>query len=238
MNQTSTATITEESVNRNQNFLTASPITIHNTDGLAPKLNCLKEKFARYVSHKDFISQCIKSKFVPKGLELTLEPTMGNYDNDFIDNCFSSLKNFSLVLMEQIVSFCDKTEETTIKINDNESILKQQLEKKEYEEKKKTITSKEAATKKILHQQKYKKHISLKYKPTLNVKVKKITEVICNTENHTYSKVTRSLSKSPTRRLSKTNNANNKHQQNVHEKLCSISPGFQQPFSEKTGEKT
>ena len=34
--------------------------------------------------------------------------------------------------MKQIVSFCDKTiEETPTKINDTESILKQQLEKKE-----------------------------------------------------------------------------------------------------------
>ena len=57
-----------------------------------------------------------------------------------------------MALLKQIVSFCDKIiEETTIKINDTESILKQQLEKKEYEEIKKTIISNEAATKKTLH---------------------------------------------------------------------------------------
>ena len=40
MNQASTATITtttKELVNRNHNFLTSSPITIHNTNGLALK---------------------------------------------------------------------------------------------------------------------------------------------------------------------------------------------------------
>ena len=48
------------------------------------------------------------------------------------------MRDFSLVLMEQIVSFCDKTiEETAIKTNNTETILKQQLEKKEYEEIKK-----------------------------------------------------------------------------------------------------
>ena len=141
---------------RSQNFLTASPITIHNTDGLALKFNHLKEKSARYVSHKDFISQCIKSKLVPKGLQLTLESAIGNYDQDFIDNWYSNLKDFSLVLKEQIVSFCDKTiEETAIKISNTVPILKQQLEKKEYKEIKKTITSNEAATKKILHQRKF-----------------------------------------------------------------------------------
>ena len=175
VNQAPTATVIEELVNINHNFLTASPITIHNTDGLALELNRLKEKSARYLSHKDFISQYIKSKLVPKGLELTLEPTIGNYDQDFIDNWYSNLKDFSLVLMERIVSFCDKTkEETTIKINSTESILKQKLEKKEYEEIKKTITSNEAAIKKISHQRKFKKYNSLKDKPTPTVKVKKL----------------------------------------------------------------
>ena len=95
------------------------------------KLNRIKEKFTRYVSHKDLISQCIKSNPVPKVLELTREPTIGNYDQDFIDNWYSNLKDFFLVLMEQIVLFCDKTiEETTINISNTESILKQQLEKK------------------------------------------------------------------------------------------------------------
>ena len=166
MNQASTTTITEESANRNQNFLTASPIiihntdglalklnsliTIHNTDGLALKLNSLKEKSTSYVSYKNFITQCINSKLVLKRLELTFEQTIGHYDQD---NWYSNLKDFSLVLMEQIISFCDKTiEETTIKINDTKMILKQQLEKKQYEEITKTITLNEAAAKKILHQ--------------------------------------------------------------------------------------
>ena len=49
-------------------------------------LSEIKEKPARYVSRKDFISQWIKGKHVPKGLELTLEPTIGNYDHDFTDD--------------------------------------------------------------------------------------------------------------------------------------------------------
>ena len=134
----STATITEESVNRNHSFLTASSITIHNANGLALKLNCLKEKSARYFLHKDFISQFIKSKLVPKGLELTIEPTIGNYDQDFIYNWYSNLKYLSLLLMEQIISFCNKTiDERATKTTDTNLILKQQLEKKEYKKTKK-----------------------------------------------------------------------------------------------------
>ena len=128
-----------------------------------------------------------------------------------------------MALLKQIVSFCDKIiEETTIKINDTESILKQQLEKKEYEEIKKTIISNEAATKKTLHHQNFKKYNSFKHKPTPTVKVKKITKETGNIENRTYDKVIRA-GRCPTRILSKTTNADNKHKQNIHEKLCTIS---------------
>ena len=46
---------------------------MHNTYGLALKLNRLKEKSTRYFSQKDFISQCIKINLVSKGLNLTLK---------------------------------------------------------------------------------------------------------------------------------------------------------------------
>ena len=89
--------------------------------------------------------------------------------------------------MEQIVLFCNKTiEETAIKIDNTEPILKQKLEKKEYEEIKKTITSNEVATKSILRiLRKFKKYRNVKYKLTRTVKVKKIVEEIGNAENRT-----------------------------------------------------
>ena len=49
---------------------------------------------------RGFLSQCINSKLVPKGLKLTLEPTIRNYDQNFADNWYSKLKYFSLNLME------------------------------------------------------------------------------------------------------------------------------------------
>ena len=55
----------------NPNFLTAKPPRTHNTDILAIELNRLREKSARYNSHKDFLSRCIQEKLVPKGLELS-----------------------------------------------------------------------------------------------------------------------------------------------------------------------
>ena len=52
---------------------------------------------------------------VPKGLEITLEPTIGNFDQEFVDNWYTNLKQFSIILMKQIVAYCDKTEQKTEK---------------------------------------------------------------------------------------------------------------------------
>ena len=76
------------------------------------------------------------------------------------------LKDFSLNLVEDAVSFCNKTiKETNINIDQTEGIIKQQLRKNEYEEILKTVKVNEASTKKILLQRKFKKFNNLKYKP-------------------------------------------------------------------------
>ena len=97
------------------------------------------------------------------------------------------------------------------------------MNKKGCEEKKKTFTANEATTKKILHQRKFKRYISLKYKPTPIVTVKKMVEEIFIIGNQTYAGVTH-VGRNPTRRLSTTNNVDNNHKQNTHQKLRSISP--------------
>ena len=44
-----------------------------------------------------------------KGLEHMLEPTVGNFDQGFIDKWYSSLKELSLTSLKHIVIFNDKT---------------------------------------------------------------------------------------------------------------------------------
>ena len=63
----------------------------------------------KYESHKDFLSRFIKDRLIPKGLKLELEQTIGKYDQEFIDNWFSKLKDYSFDLMKDIIKFCDKT---------------------------------------------------------------------------------------------------------------------------------
>ena len=75
-----------------------------------------------------------------KGLELMLEPTVGNLDQEFIDKWYSSLKELSVTSMKHIVIFNDKTiKETNDKNNQTDSKLKAKLEKAEYEEIKKLL---------------------------------------------------------------------------------------------------
>ena len=46
------------------------------------------------------------SKFIHNGLELSLESTISYYNQEFIDNCYSNLKDFSFILMKDIVKLC------------------------------------------------------------------------------------------------------------------------------------
>ena len=53
-----------------------------------------------------------------------LEPTIGNHNQEFLDNWYSKLKQFSLSLMEDFVQFCDKTINKTQEITTTELSLK------------------------------------------------------------------------------------------------------------------
>ena len=67
-------------------------------------------------------------------MELLLEPTIGNYDQKFIDDWYSNLKEFPLILMKYIANFFGKIIEEMAKGIDNTQIkLKQNLGKDYYE---------------------------------------------------------------------------------------------------------
>ena len=54
-----------------------------------------------------------KCHAIPKGLILALEPTFGNHNQEFLDKWNGKLRPFSISMMEDIVTFCDKTLENT-----------------------------------------------------------------------------------------------------------------------------
>ena len=85
----------------------------------------MKNKEAGLVSHKDLLTRCVAEELVPKGLEATLEPTIGNHDQEYLDNWYSKQKQFALSLMKYVVQFCYKTiKKTAQDIKKTESSLK------------------------------------------------------------------------------------------------------------------
>ena len=78
------------------------------TTYLAIKPKQLHDKNTRFECHKDFLLQGIIEKLIYKELELMLEPTIGNQNQEFLDNWHPKLKQFSLSLMEDILQFCKK----------------------------------------------------------------------------------------------------------------------------------
>ena len=117
------------------------------------------------------MNRCLAGKLVPKGLRLELEPTIENYDQEFVDTWYERLKSFSLTLMNDIASYYDKTiAQTKQNIRETETDLKSITAKEEYFQTEETIKANEAKTKRLLHQHKFKKFNSLKYKPEITRK--------------------------------------------------------------------
>ena len=153
----STATLVEKSSTVNPKILSPETHNQKSNNYLEIKLNRLKYKQVRFESHKKFLSRCITDGLVPKGLELKLEPTIGNHDQNFLDNWYSKLKQFSLSLMKDIVQFCDKTiDATTTEISTTESSLKSNTNQEQFKAIQSEIKNNEAAARKILQQRKFK----------------------------------------------------------------------------------
>ena len=78
---------------------------------------------------------------------------------EFINNCYSNLKELSFILMKDMVKFCRKTTEETAKsISEAQIKLKQNLDKDEYDAIQNTIQINKKATKKTLQLRKFKKY--------------------------------------------------------------------------------
>ena len=138
VNQASTSTITEEPITVNSNYFSpGSNNNNQNTDKLALKLNRLKEQ---------------KINWYPTFTWTYYD----NYDQEFINNWYSNLKDFSVILMKNIVKFCGKTiEETAKSINEIQIKLRQNLHKNECDTIQNTIQINKKTTKKTLQQHKF-----------------------------------------------------------------------------------
>ena len=191
VSEASTATLIADNLKEDQNFLITPTFAGRRKEQQAMTLNRLKDKNARYQSQREFLSQCIESKLIPKSLKLELEPTIGNHDQEFLDTWYSNLQEFSLSLMKGIVKLCDKTiSETAEHINSTENALKQNMEKEEFQKIKKKISRNEEAKKRVLKEIKIKTFNYLKHKPdTVRNQKTSQTTAIQDTLKPTYASI-------------------------------------------------
>ena len=61
------------------------------------------------MSHKGFLQQCIRDKIIPVGLQINLTPTIGKYNDEFVEKWHKRLEEFSLTIIQDIVDFCETT---------------------------------------------------------------------------------------------------------------------------------
>ena len=108
-----TCTLVNEDTNQMTSSLQQTPATNKNKEQVALKCNHLKDKVTRYESYKDFLTRCIAEKLIPKGLKLELKPTIGNFDQEFVDEWYSKLKGFLLIVMNDITTYSEKTIKST-----------------------------------------------------------------------------------------------------------------------------
>ena len=135
-----------------------------NVDAAAIKLNRLTEKCCRYKSHKDFLLKCKAANQIPNGLQLSLEPSIGNQDEYFLKQWYEKLDECSIIFIDMVADFCDKTisslDEQKTQVKEELNIA---LQKEEYKEVIDIINCNEKETTQSLQQRKSKKFNYLRY---------------------------------------------------------------------------
>ena len=65
-------------------------------------------------SHKSLLKRRHDQKIIPDGLRITLEPSIGNFDDECNKKLYERLNNFSWTLMKDVFGYCDKTVERVL----------------------------------------------------------------------------------------------------------------------------
>ena len=128
------------------------------------RLERMRDKADRYHSHIDFLRECHKTKVIPKGLRIDIEPSIGNYDEDFCNKWFSRLEEFSLTLISDIIEYSEKIENaTTTKIDEETKFLKDNMDADGFKDVKEVMDTNASQRQKRLSSTKRKKYHFLRY---------------------------------------------------------------------------
>ena len=141
-----------------------TPPTADDTEQLAIKLNRKTEKIARFESHRDFLTTCIRDKIIPRNFKIEVEPSIGNHDDQFLTSWYEKIEKLSLELMSDTVKFCKATITTaTTEANSLDEALKAATADEEYNEIKTIVNKYNDQKKHELEKTKRAKHRKLRW---------------------------------------------------------------------------
>ena len=124
----------------------------------------LLDKIERYRSHNEFLKRCVTNKVIPFSYKLTVEPLIGNHNDNFLKGYYDLLDNFSSQLMNYTADYCAKKQtEFEQQKKSSEDELKGTLNHETFNELQKTFEINQKKRQKTLQETKDKKFIRLKY---------------------------------------------------------------------------
>ena len=89
-----------------------------------------------------FLQRCVDANVIPNGLKLQLEPSIGNYNDEFLNKWYGKFEAFSRGLVTDVFEFCNKTiGEVTDKIKITDDQLRQNTDQHQHNEIQKAINT-------------------------------------------------------------------------------------------------
>ena len=138
---------------------------------LAFRLDRIKNKKNRFLSHKEFFKKCL--------LKVNLKPTIGNQNEEFVNQWYKIQDKCAKQLMKMTIKFCETTiKETEYEIKEIDSKLQLNIPSTEYSTIKEQVSKNQELTIQQLERKKTRKYCQLKYgeqipkKQTQNLSVK------------------------------------------------------------------
>ena len=131
---------------------------------MARKLDRLRDKQGRYVSHLNFIKKCLEQDVIPNGLSVWVEPSIGNRDEVFLNKWHERMKEFSKVLANDVLEWSETTlTKTKGEIDDTTKDLKALVTTKVYNDIQSTLETNDSIRNNALTARKNKKFYQLKF---------------------------------------------------------------------------
>ena len=131
---------------------------------LAFRLDRINNKKIQFLSHKEFSGKCFRDKLTPNGLKINLEPTIGNQNEEFVNQWYKIQDDCAKQLMKMTIKFCETTiKETEHEIKEIDSKLQSNLRSTEYNNIKGQVSKNQEVTIQQLRRKKTRKYRQLKY---------------------------------------------------------------------------